>query len=63
MLTIQTGRLSPRPPIHCHPDALVEVLGADNHRARKRAAELATGEILAGFGVVARIERGVEGVA
>ena len=55
MLTITAGRLSPRPPIRCHPDELVEVLDADNRRTRKRAAELTVGDVLYGLGVVAQI--------
>lgn len=60
MLTIHTGRLCPRPPIHRHADEMVDVLDADNVRQRKRAGDLRTGEVLYSFGVVARIERVAE---
>lgn len=60
MLTITTGKLSPRPPILRHPDELVEVLDRDNQRRRTPARELAEGDVLYGFGVIARIERAAE---
>lgn len=56
MLTIYTGKVCPRPPIHRHPDEMVDVLGTDNARERKPAGELRPGDVLASFGVVARVE-------
>lgn len=60
MLSITCGRRFPRPPILCRADDVVDVLGANNERAKLRAGDLRPGVILFGHGVVVRIDDAAE---